>query len=101
VGDPHKIFLVAIDGSPYELEKIRSGDLDATVSQPLNLYAQLAVDYLRQAVKGTTFAEGPTPHGSKIVRNSAGNLEDLLASPLVTKKNVDDPTLWGNLVGSK
>jgi len=101
VGAPHKIFLVGIDGSPYELEKIRSGDLDATVSQPLNLYAELGIDYLRRAVKGETFTAGPTPHGSQIVKNSAGNLEDLLPAPVVTKHNVDDATLWGNMAGSR
>jgi hypothetical protein len=60
-------FWSLFDGSPYELEKIRSGDLDATVSQPLNLYAQLSVEYLRRAVKGETFKEGPTPHGSGLI----------------------------------
>lgn len=100
VGQPHKIFLIGIDGSPYELAKIRSGDLDAAVSQPLNLYAQLGVDYLRRAVKGETFTEGPTPHQSRIVRNASGNLEDLLSAPLITRQNVDDPSLWGNLAGS-
>jgi ribose transport system substrate-binding protein len=96
-GERNKIFLVAIDGSPYELQKIRSGELDATVSQPLNLYAQFGVEYLRRAIKGDTFTAGPTSHGSQIVKNAAGNLEDLVPAPLVTRKNVDDPTLWGNL----
>jgi ribose transport system substrate-binding protein len=100
-GQGRKIFLVAIDGSPYELAKIRSGDLDATVSQPLDLYAQLGVEYLRRAVKGEQFAEGPTPHGSRIVKSAGGNLEDLLPSPVVTRQNVNDPHLWGNLAGSK
>lgn len=98
-GEHNKIFLAAIDGSPYELEKIRSGDLDATVSQPLNLYAQWGIEYLRRAIKGDTFAIGPTAHGSEIVKNSAGNLEDLVPAPIVTRQNVDDPTLWGNLAG--
>jgi ribose transport system substrate-binding protein len=100
-GQGRKIFLVAIDGSPYELAKIRSGELDATVSQPLNLYALLGIEYLRRAVKGEHFVEGPTPHGSRIVKNAAGNLEDLLPSPVVTQQNVNDPRLWGNLAGSK
>ena len=100
VGAPHKIFLIGIDGSPYELAKIRSGDLDATVSQPLNLYAQLGVEYLRRAVKGEPFQEGPTSHRSRIVRSASGNLEDLLSAPVVTRQNVDDPTLWGNVGGS-
>jgi ribose transport system substrate-binding protein len=100
-GESHKIFLASIDGSPYELQKIRSGDLDATVSQPLNLYAQLGIEYLQRAVKGETFAEGPTPHGSQIVKNSSGNLEDLLPAPVVTRRNVDDTTLWGNMSSSR
>lgn len=96
-----KIFLVTIDGSPYELAKIRSGELDATVSQPLDLYARLGVEYLRRAVNGEHFAEGPTPHSSRIVKNATGNLEDLLPAPVVTRQNVNDPQLWGNLAGSK
>jgi ABC-type sugar transport system substrate-binding protein len=100
VGEARKIYLIAIDGSPFELAKIRSGDLDATVSQPLNLYARLGVEYLRRAVKGETFAEGSTPHGSRIVKSAAGNMEDLLLSPVVTRKNVDDRSLWGNLAGA-
>jgi ribose transport system substrate-binding protein len=99
IGDRRKIFLVAIDGSPYELQKIRSGDLDATVSQPLNLYAQLGIEYLQRAVRGDQFVPGPTSHGSQIVKNAAGNLEDLVPAALVTRKNVDDATLWGNLAG--
>jgi ABC-type sugar transport system substrate-binding protein len=100
VGQPHKIFLIGIDGSPYELAKIRSGELDAVVSQPLNQYAQLGVNYLQRAVKGETFVEGPTSHGSRIVRNANGNLEDLLSAPVITRKNVDDPSLWGNAAGT-
>lgn len=97
VGEPGRIFLVAIDGSPYELDKIRSGELDATVSQPLNQYASLGVEYLRRAIKGDTFAAGPTPHGSRIVKNAAGNLEDLIPAPLITRSTVEDRNLWGNL----
>jgi ABC-type sugar transport system substrate-binding protein len=99
VGERGKIFLIAIDGSPFELQKIRSGELDATVSQPLNLYAELGVQYLQRSVRGDRFVEGPTSHGSWIVKNSSGNLEDLVPSPVVTRNNVDDPTLWGNLAG--
>ena len=99
VGEHKRIYLIAIDGSPYELQKIRSGELDATISQPLNMYAQLGVEYLQRAVRGDTFAPGPTSHGSQIVRNPAGNLEDLVPAPVVTRKNVDTPSLWGNLAG--
>lgn len=96
-GETGRIFLVSIDGSPYELEKIRSRELDATVSQPLNQYAQLGVEYLRRALAGEHLAEGPTLHGSRVIRSATGNLEDLLPAPLVTLKNVNDATLWGNV----
>jgi ribose transport system substrate-binding protein len=36
-----------------------------------------------------------TDHGSKIV-NLLGNLEDAIVAPVVDKKNVNDPGLWGN-----
>jgi ribose transport system substrate-binding protein len=95
VGEPGHITLVSIDGTPAALEKIRSDELDAAVSQPLDLYAKYGVDYLRQAVAGKTFKKGPTDHDSKIV-DFAGNPMDLLPAPLVTKDNVDDEKLWGN-----
>ena len=100
VGERNRIFLISINGCPYELEKIRSGELDASISQPLNLYAELGVEYLQRAVKGEPFAPGATSHRSTIVRNPTGNLEDLLSATVVTKKNVDDPTLWGNVASA-
>lgn len=100
VGEKGHIFLVGIDGGAFALDKIRSGELDATVSQPLDVYASAGINYLQRAVAGEVFKEGPTSHGSAIVRSASGNLEDLLPSPLVTKANVDDPVLWGNQ-GSK
>lgn len=95
VGEPGHIHLVSIDGTPLALAKIRSGELDAAVSQPLNLYAKYGVEYLSRAEKGETFKPGPTDHDSTITRFQ-GNLMDLLPSPIVTKKNVDDQQLWGN-----
>jgi ribose transport system substrate-binding protein len=95
VGAPGHIHLVSIDGTPLALEKIRSGELDALVSQPLNLYAKYGIDYLTRAMNGETFKVGPTNHGSTISQFN-GNMMDKLPSPVVTKKNVDDPQLWGN-----
>ena len=98
VGEPKHIFLVSIDGSPFSLQKIRSKELDAAVSQPLDLYAKYAVNYLQKAMAGEKFTAGPTDHHSSIVANSAGNLEDLLPAPVATLENVSDPNLWGNQV---
>jgi ribose transport system substrate-binding protein len=97
--DPKHIFAVSNDGIPQEFESIRKGEIDATVSQPADLYAKYALFYAKAAVDGKTFAAGPTDHDSTIVDVGNGNLEDQLAAPLVTKDNVDDQSLWGNQVG--
>ena len=72
------------------------GEIDATVSQPADLYAKYGIMYLKQAMDGKTFAAGPTDHDSTIVEVRPGVLEDQLAAPLVTKENVDDKSFWAN-----
>jgi simple sugar transport system substrate-binding protein/ribose transport system substrate-binding protein len=98
-GDPNHVTIVSNDGIPQEYQEIRKGDIDATVSQPADLYAQWALYYAKAALQGTTFQPGPTDHNSTIVDVGDGLLEDQLPAPLVTKSNVDDPTLWGNQIG--
>ncbi|MEU0569893.1 sugar ABC transporter substrate-binding protein [Nonomuraea sp. NPDC005983] len=95
--DPKHIFVVSNDGIPQEFEAIRKGDIDATVSQPADLYARYALFYAKAAVDGKTFKPGPTDHDSTIIQLPNG-LEDQLPAPLVTKDNVDDKNLWGNQV---
>ncbi len=99
VSDPNHIFIVSNDGIPQEFESIRKGEIDATVSQPADLYAKWALFYAKAALEGKTFKPGPTDHDSTIVDVGNGNLEDQLPAPLVTKDNVDDKTLWGNQIG--
>ncbi|GAA3839113.1 sugar ABC transporter substrate-binding protein [Sphaerisporangium flaviroseum] len=96
--DPKHIFIVSNDGIPQEFQAIRDGQIDATVSQPADLYAKWALSYAKAALEGKTFAPGKTDHDSTIVDVGGGRLEDQLAAPLVTKENVDDPNLWGNQV---
>ncbi|WP_030438010.1 sugar ABC transporter substrate-binding protein [Actinoplanes subtropicus] len=96
--DPKHIFVVSNDGIPQEYDAIRKGEIDATVSQPADLYAKYALFYAKAAVDGKTFQPGPTDHNSTIVDVGNGTLEDQLAAPLVTKDNVDDKTLWGNQI---
>jgi simple sugar transport system substrate-binding protein/ribose transport system substrate-binding protein len=96
VGTANHIVLFSNDGTPQEHGWIRKGELDATVSQPANLYAQYAVFYARAAVDGKTYKAGiKTDHGSKII-TLLGNLEDAIVAPLVDKSNVNDKNLWGN-----
>jgi ABC-type sugar transport system substrate-binding protein len=97
VGEPGHIYLISVDGTPFALDKIRSDELDACVSQPLDLYCKFGIKYAIDAVKGVRQVVGPTDHNSKI-SYTLGALQDQLTSPLITKQNVDDPMLWGNMV---
>jgi simple sugar transport system substrate-binding protein/ribose transport system substrate-binding protein len=97
-GEAGHVFVVSNDGIPQELEAIRKGEIDATVSQPADSYAKYGLYYVKAAMQGKTFRPGPTDHGSTIVELPSGLLEDQLPAPLVTKENVDDPELWGNTV---
>ena len=90
------LVLVSNDGIPQELDAIRKGWIDATVSQPADAYARWGLYYAKAAISGRKFKPGPTPHGSTIVALPNGMLEDRLAAPLVTIDNVDDSQLWGN-----
>lgn len=98
-GQPGHITIVSNDGIPQEYQAIRDGQIDATVSQPADLYAQYALFYAQAALAGKTFKPGPTDHNSTIVSWGDGNLEDQLPAPLVTKANVNDKSLWGNQIG--
>ena len=90
------VFVVSNDGIPEELKDIRQGLIDATVSQPADLYAKYGLFYAQAALQGKTFKPGPTDHQSTIIQVRPGVLEDQLSAPLVTKQNVDDKSLWGN-----
>lgn len=94
-GTPGHITIISNDGIPEEFKAIKAGQIDATISQPADLYAKYALYYAKEALAGRTFQPGPTDHGSTIVRIPNG-LEDQLPAPLVTKDNVDDPHLWAN-----
>lgn len=98
VGNAKHIVIVSNDGIPQEYDAIRRGDIDATISQPADLYAKYGLYYIKAALEGKTFKPGPTDHDSTIVQLSPGVLEDQLPAPLVTKTNVDDKNLWGNTV---
>jgi len=97
VGDPKHVVLVSNDGVPFELQDLKAGLMDATISQPADQYAQYSVLYARQALEGKAYkAGGSTGHDSGNFVTVFGNLEDPIKAPLVTKKNASDPNLWGN-----
>ncbi len=96
-GAQNRVVLVETDGVPAELQLIRAGQLDATVSQPVNGYALWGLTYAKDAIEGTPAPTvgTTTTHGSTIV-NLNGSPEDALPSIFVTKANVNDTALWGN-----
>ncbi|WP_406327380.1 sugar ABC transporter substrate-binding protein [Streptomyces sp. NBC_00203] len=107
--DKKHVFVVSNDGIPRELKDIAEGKIDATVSQPADLYAKYALYYLKAAIEGKTFKPGKTDHDSTIVQVRDGVLEDQLSAPLVTADGgtyggvpslkSDDTSLWGNNLG--
>jgi simple sugar transport system substrate-binding protein/ribose transport system substrate-binding protein len=106
--DPKHVFVVSNDGIPEELKDIQAGQIDATVSQPADLFAKYGLFYAKAAIDGKTFQPGPTDHNSTIVKVREGLLEDQLAAPLVTvdggsyggepSLKFDDKSLWGNQI---
>ncbi|WP_330269272.1 sugar ABC transporter substrate-binding protein [Streptomyces griseorubiginosus] len=107
--DKKHVFIVSNDGIPEELKDIAAGQIDATVSQPADLYAKYALYYLKAAIDGKTFKPGRTDHDSTIIQVRDGLLEDQLSAPLVTADGgtyggvssikSDDKSLWGNNLG--
>ncbi|MGW1752261.1 sugar ABC transporter substrate-binding protein [Streptomyces sp. NPDC002092] len=107
--DKKHVFIVSNDGIPEELKSIAEGKIDATVSQPADLYAKYALYYLKAAIDGKTFQPGKTDHDSTIIKVRDGVLEDQLSAPLVTADGAtyggvpsvksDDKSLWGNNLG--
>ena len=96
-GAQNRVVLVETDGVPKELTLIRSGQLNAAVSQPVNGYALYGLTYAKDAIEGMPAPSvgSTTSHGSTIV-NLNGSPEDALPSIFVTKANVADSSLWGN-----
>ncbi|HLF42609.1 MAG TPA: sugar ABC transporter substrate-binding protein [Acidimicrobiia bacterium] len=97
VGEDGHIYNISIDATRSALDLVRDNTMDAAISQPIDLYASLGVQYLLGAINGETFGAGPTDHDTEIVDYN-GNLMDLVSSVLVKADNVDDPGLWANMI---
>jgi ABC-type sugar transport system substrate-binding protein len=105
-GQAGHIVIVSNDGVPAEYQAIKAGQMDATVSQPADLYAKVALQYIKDAIAGKTAQTGPGYGGGTVVKTPNGLLEDQLPAPLVTldgkypgSVSVDDQSLWGNQIG--
>ena len=118
-----KVIVVSDDGVPFEMCDISNGSIDASQSQPANLYAYWALKYAQDAANGVTLSAGQPGGGAPTLQmvSYAGdtNLGDPIVAPFVTKATqtftitpvtgqpgtvtstpVSDTSLWGNVYGS-
>ena len=118
-----KVLVVSDDGVSFEMCDISKGSLDASQSQPANLYAYWALKYALDAANGVTLKAGDPGGGAPALQmvTYAGdsNLGDPMVAPFVTKTGqtfnvtpvdglpgtvtstaVSDAQLWGNVYGS-
>jgi ABC-type sugar transport system substrate-binding protein len=123
VGSAKHVILISDDGVPSEMCQVGTGWLDASQSQPANLYAQYALQYAIDAAKGVTEAAGQPGGGAPALLNVSyqgdSNLADPIVAPFVTATQtsldvttavdglpatasttpVSDSSLWGNQYG--
>jgi len=118
-----KVLVVSDDGVPFEMCDISNGTVDASQSQPANLYAYWALKYALDAADGVKLSAGQPGGGAPTLQmvSYAGdtNLGDPIVAPFVTKTTqtftvtpvdgqsgtvtttpVSDSALWGNVYGS-
>jgi ABC-type sugar transport system substrate-binding protein len=123
-GSPNHVMLISDDGVPFEMCDIGSGTVDASQSQPADLYAKWALTYAVDAAKGVKLAAGQPGGGAPTLQNVTyqgdTNLADPIVAPFVTKTQqtltigspvdglpgslttspVTDQNLWGNVYGA-
>lgn len=95
-GERGHVWTIAVDGTPTALDAIRGKSLDADLSQPVDQFVTQGLAYLRGFAAGKPPTEGPTDHGSKIIKTSDGYLADVFDAKLITADNVDDAEHWAN-----
>lgn len=103
VGEKNHIIVVGIDGSTQGLGWVKSGALDAEVSQPLSDFGSVLFKYgigpilARKTLQaGAVVEEGAIWSPATLVTTTQPGPVILLAPSLVTKDNVGDARLWGN-----
>lgn len=106
VGHPDHIIVLGIDGTPEALDWIREGKMDSTSAQPLYDYGIVCSKFIKDYLEGKEIKSGRVEEPNalwspaEIVIGEYG-LELQLATTLVTKENVDDRRLWGNVLKVK
>jgi ribose transport system substrate-binding protein len=84
-----QVMVVSDDGVPFEMCDVGKGTLDASQSQPADLYAYWALKYALDAAKGVTHhpgeAGGGAPQLQMVSYAGDSNLGDPIVAPFVTK----------------
>lgn len=123
VGSANHVIVVSDDGVAFEMCDIQHGTLDASQSQPADLYAKYALQYAIDAAKGVQLSAGQPGGGApaleNVTYNGDTNLADPIVAPFVTNSSqaltlaspvdglpasftttaVSDQNLWGNVYG--
>lgn len=103
VGHRDHIIVLGIDGTPEALDWIRDGIMDSTSAQPLYDYGIVCSKFIKDYLEGKEIKPGKVEEPgalwspAQIAKGEYG-LELQLATTLVTKENVDNPGLWGNVL---
>jgi ABC-type sugar transport system substrate-binding protein len=123
-GSAHPVQLISDDGVPFEMCDIGTGAVNASQSQPADLYAKWALAYAVDAAKGVKLSAGQPGGGAPTLQNVSyqgdTNLADPIVAPFVTKSQqtltisspvdglpgsvttspVSDQALWSNAYGA-
>lgn len=102
-GEKDHIFITGVDGCADTLKAMRDGYIDESSSQPIPDFGVVIADYIETILNGGTVAEGTvTKEGATwspaTIKKTDTGLMLNLATTAVTKDNVDNKGLWGNLV---
>jgi ABC-type sugar transport system substrate-binding protein len=106
VGDPDHLIMTGIDGSPDALGWIRDGYMDMTASQPLYDFGIVMARFIDDVLADEEIQPGTVEEPGALwspaeIREGEYGMECLLATTAVTKDNVDDPGLWGNVLAGE
>jgi ABC-type sugar transport system substrate-binding protein len=112
VGQDNHIYYVGVGGMPQALTYVREGWMDLTINNPVPDFAGTAVEVAYRLVQGDTlpaeWVEEGRPWSPAAISNAVPTEDKPYAGPvlnmqnfIVDSTNVDDATLWGNIVGEE
>ncbi len=112
VGEDNHVFYVGVGGMPQALDYIRQGYMDLTINNPVPDFAGAAVEVAGMLAQGQSlpdqWVQDGAPWSPAAITMAVPTADEPYAGPLldmqnfiVDKSNVDDPTLWGNIVANQ